>query len=56
MLASLGFIERGLNVCVQASPDSGKTYLGKRNESCVWIRRTHPFFTHFLRLKQLAAT
>lgn len=48
MLASLGFIEQGLNVCVPAPPDSGKSYLGKRNESCVSKRRTHPFFTHFL--------
>ena len=33
MLASLGFIEQGLNVCVPGPPDSGKSYLGKRDES-----------------------
>lgn len=35
---------------------TGEPCMNKRDESCVWIRRAHPFFTHFLRLKQLAAT
>ena len=35
---------------------TGEPCMNKMDESCVWIRRAHPFFTHFLRLKQLAAT